>query len=96
MSALTITVGSKEYPCRLTMGALLRYKRLTGAEYGEDAGLSGTITLLWCCVKSACNADGIPFDYELEDFADGLSPEVLSDWTSSLQGGEKKGDGLQA
>lgn len=33
------------------------------------------MTFIWCCAKSACNADGVEFDVSLELFADLLEPE---------------------
>ena len=51
-----IRIGGKEYPCQMTMGALLRFKKETGREVTEVKGdsISDMITLLWCCVASVC------------------------------------------
>lgn len=92
---MTIDINGVVYPCRLTMGAMLRFKRETGKDVGEGMDVSATITLLWCACKSACNADKVGFEYSLDDFADNITPEQLSAWTLALgDGGEKKTDAV--
>ena len=82
---LKITINGKEYPCRQTMGAMLRFKRETGREVTEmEGGLSDLCTYLWCCIVSACAADGVEFAMTLIDFADALSPEDLQAWAATL------------
>lgn len=55
-----VTVAGKEYPCRQTMGAMLRFKRETGREVTDMTdGVSDLCTYLYCCVVSACMADGV-------------------------------------
>ena len=70
--AAKIKIQGKEYPCRQTMGALLRYKRETGEDVSrlEGSDVSGMVVFLWCCVASACKADGVEFNLSLEEFAD--------------------------
>lgn len=87
MKKMTISLGGKEYPCRPTMGAMLRFKHETGREVTEigEGSVSDLCTYLWCCVKSASAADGIAFDVTLLDFADALSASDLTLWASSLQ-----------
>lgn len=82
---MKITVGGVEYPCRATMGAMLRFKRETGREVTEiDAKSVSDLALwIWCCVVSACNADGVAFELSLMEFADHLSPETLRQWAES-------------
>ena len=49
-----ITVYGKEYPMRMTMGAMLRFKRETDrdvSEIGTDVSLM--VIFLFCCVASA-------------------------------------------
>ena len=94
----TISLCGKDYPCRQTMGALLRFKQETGRDVTEMRGdLSDACVLLWCCVVSASAADGVEFGYSLTDFADRLSPEALTAWVAQYaapggeaEGGEKK------
>lgn len=48
---LKVTVAGKEYPCRQTMGAMLRFKRETGREVTDMTdGVSDLCTYLYCCV----------------------------------------------
>ena len=71
------------------MGAMLRFKRETGKEVTDmDGGsLTDICTFLWCCIVSACKADGIPFDMSLMEFADAVSPDDMSEWTKSVNEG---------
>ncbi len=85
-----ITIGGKEYPCRLTMGALVRYKNETGEDVSKlrEEDLSGQMMFIYCCVKSACNADGVAFDYDFESFCDLLEPEDVRAFYAGMD--EKK------
>lgn len=85
-SKKTIVVDGKEYPCRVTMGALLRFKRETGkdaAQISQD-DVADLITLLWCCVASACAGDHVSFGMKLMDFADQLDPDALTGFYASM------------
>jgi hypothetical protein len=86
MAKITIrTSDGKEYPCRVTMGALLRFKHVTGKDVSElDGDTSDMIALLWCCTASACNADKMEFGYDLTSFADMLEPDALNKFTEAL------------
>ncbi len=83
----TITINGKRYPCRVTMGALLRFKRETGKDASElgQTDVADLITLLWCCVASASKADGVEFGLGLMDFADLLSPDTLTRWSEAME-----------
>lgn len=82
----TITINGKTYPCRVTMGALLRFKRETGHDISQigETDVEALITLLWCCVASASKADGVEFGMSLMDFADLLSSDTLTRWEEGL------------
>lgn len=85
MGKIEVTINGKAYPCRQTMGAMLRFKQETGKEVTDiDGGLSDMCTFLWCCVVSACKADGVEFGMSLLDFADSLTPEEMEDWSKSV------------
>jgi hypothetical protein len=90
----TITINGKQYPCRVTMGALLRFKRETGKDASElgQTDVADLITLLWCCVASASKADGVEFSLELMDFADRLEPDTLTGFYTSMGEGAPAGD----
>ena len=92
-----IEYKGRELPCRMTMGAMVRFKKATGYDVSEikNGDISDLILLLWCCIKSACNADGIEFDTPFELFADSLDAEALKDFIAGLaaqgeDGGQKK------
>lgn len=81
-----ITVYGKEYPMRMTMGAMLRFKRETDrdvSEIGTDVSLM--VIFLFCCVASACNADGVAFDLDIDKFADGLGMDMLNEFAETMQ-----------
>lgn len=85
MAKVEITINGVAYPCRQTMGAMLRFKQETGKEVTEiDPGsFSDLCTYLWCCVKSASKADGKDFDLSLMDFADSVTPEDATEWAET-------------
>lgn len=93
-----IKINGNEYPCRVTMGAMLRFKRETGRDVStmnaED--VSDMIVFIWCCIVSACKADGVQFDMPLMDFADMLGPDSIREFYDGMDTGhpdEKKTDG---
>ena len=57
---------------------------------GYADALSDRTVYLWCCVRSACQADGVAFDMDLMTFLDSLAPEDLTRW-SEQAGGENGG-----
>lgn len=79
MKTKTVTVDGRELPCRLTMGAMLRYKRETGQDVSELNGkdLAAIGALIWCCVKSACAADGIEMELGMDDFLDRIDADKI-------------------
>ncbi len=94
---IEISINGVAYPCRQTMGAMLRFKRETGREITEaaDGQVSDIITLLWCCIVSTCNAEGKEFPFDLLTFADNVDVETAMSWAAAIQGeaeedGEKK------
>lgn len=97
MSMMKVNVGGTELPCRVTMGAMLRYKRETGHDISEiSEQLTDVVTWLWCCVASACAADGVEFGYSLQDFADRVEPSAMNAFIASQKSvpedGEKKSE----
>ena len=52
MAKIEIMINGKAYPCRQTMGAMLRFKRETGRDATQmDGGsINDICTFLWCCV----------------------------------------------
>lgn len=87
MEAFTIVVNGHRYPCRPTMGAMLRFKRETGREVTELDGKSVTdlCTYLYCCVQSAAELAHKPLEMDLMTFADNISPEDMEQWGRQLE-----------
>lgn len=87
MKKVEILVNGKAFPCRPTMGAMLRFKRETGREITEieQGSFSDICTYLWCCIVSACKHDGIDFNLSLMDFADSISPDDMNAWNDAIQ-----------
>ncbi len=85
MKKIELTINGKAYPCRMTMGAMLRFKREAGKDVSEIKGeVADMAVLLWCCVVSACKADGVEFGLSLEDFADSVDPATLNEWQTAI------------
>lgn len=79
------TSDGKEYPCRMTMGALVLFERETGKDVSEmGQSMTEQAILLWCCVRSACAADGKKFDYSLQEFADNLDTNELAEFNVAM------------
>lgn len=94
MEAFTIIVNGHRYPCRPTMGAMLRFKRETGREVTELDGKSVTdlCTYLYCCVQSAAELVHKPLEMDLMTFADNISPEDMEAWGRELEADGKGAD----
>lgn len=91
---LEVTVNGEVFPCRPTMGAMLRFKKETGKEITEIKADSFTdlCTYLYCCVVSASAAAKKPFEMSLMEFADALTPEDMTQWAQSLKGNNADAD----
>ena len=86
MKQLVINVNGTPYPCRPSMGAMLRFKQETGKEVTEmnTESFSELCTYLWCCVVSGSKRQGLDFNLSLMEFADALTPEDMADWQNAL------------
>lgn len=87
MAKIEIKINGEAYPCRPTMGAMLRFKEQTGKEITDLDTTSFTelCTYLWCCIKSACAREQKQFDLSLLDFADSIDPDDMNAWAASMQ-----------
>jgi hypothetical protein len=99
MAKVEVTINGIAYPCRPTMGAMLRFKRETGKEITElnAESFEELCVYLYCCIASASSADKIEFNMTLMEFADSILPDDLAKWATALQanttavkGGKKK------
>ncbi len=56
-----ITINGIVYPFRLTIGAMVRYKQITGRDFSEFKGdMEGLGVIIQCGIQSACKAEGVP------------------------------------
>lgn len=90
---MEVKIDNKTYPCRPTLGAMLRFKQETGQEVTEinEGSLTDLVTFLWCCIISACKVDNVAFEYTLMDFADRVKPEEVASWAKRLNSAEGEG-----
>ena len=88
-----IVIAGKEYPCRVTMGALLRFKRATGHDVSDMdyEDMEELMVFVHSCVTSACKADGVDFGLDVMDLADQLEPDALNSFYAAM-GGEERGE----
>lgn len=83
----------KEYPSRVTMGAMIDFKRETGKDVNEiGADIEQLTMFMYCCVRSACRADKMDFQLTFEQFADGIN---LEDFTAFQNGMATEEDGAK-
>lgn len=90
----TVTINGRTYSTRVTCGALLRYKRLTGKEVStlKSDDVADLVLFLCCCIVSASKADGIDCPYTPEELADLLDAEQLDDFLREETDDVKKKD----
>lgn len=85
----SIKINGKEYPYRMTMGGMLRFKEATGYDVSKIKDeITDVVRFMFCCCQSACSADGIEFTLTLEQFADNLTVEMLNEFKQ--ENGQKK------
>ena len=86
-----IKIGGKELPCRVTLGAMLRFKREKGKDVSEmDKTVEDLSYLLWCCIVSACKADGVEYGDSFDDFCDKIDVGDLNGFYADMEEGSKK------
>lgn len=86
MKSYEVIVNGIAYPCRPTIGAMLRFSQETGREVAEIKIDSPTdlCTYLWCYVVSGAKRGGKTFDMSLMDFADSISQEDMELWSKAV------------
>ena len=88
-----VIICAKEYPSRVTMGAMIDFKRETGQDVNEiGADIEQLTMFMYCCVRSACRADKMDFQLTFEQFADGIN---LEDFTAFQNGMATEEDGAK-
>lgn len=86
MKDFEITLKGKKYSCRITLRAMLKFKQVTGRDWGqlEGNGVSDMIVFLWCCVWATSMTDGVDFPHDLDEFAGNLDGGVFGEWTAYM------------
>ena len=76
----------------MTMGAMVRFKNESGKDVSklEKTNISELVLFVYCCVKSACNADKVEFDYDFQSFADHMEPDAANSFDEDMGGKKKK------
>lgn len=88
-----VIIYAKDYPSRVTMGAMIDFKRETGKDVNEIGTDVEQLTMfMYCCVRSACRADKVEFTLTFEEFADGIN---LEDFTAFQNGMATEEDGAK-
>lgn len=88
-----VIIYAKDYPSRVTMGAMIDFKRETGKDVNEIGTDIEQLTMfVYCCVRSACRADKVDFTLTFEEFADGIN---LEDFTAFQNGMATEEDGAK-
>ena len=94
-----VIICAKEYPSRVTMGAMIDFKRETGKDVNEiGADIEQLTMFMYCCVRSACRADKMDFQLTFEQFADGINLEDFTAFQNGMQlkkTGQKKRRGRE-
>ncbi len=85
-----IKLYGNEYPMRVTMGSMIAFKRETGKDISEIGNDLEMLTIfMFCCVRSACRADGIDFPVDFETFADGMDLTDFNNFQQNMTAGGK-------
>lgn len=88
-----ITLYGVEYPNRVTMGAMIDFKRETGKEVSDIGTDMELLTMFtFCCVRSACRADGVALDLDFIRFADGMDLTDVTQFQQGLVGDSNSGE----
>lgn len=87
-----IEIKGVMYPARLTIGAMVQYKRATGEDFTQFKGddMEKLAMIIFYAARSACKVDGVLFPYEnpeeIMDYLDMESATALLDM--GVQGNE--------
>ena len=97
MKEIMINVGGKDYPCRLTMGAMLLFKRNMGKDVSQmdEQNLEELLMLMWCCIVCACKAEGVEFGMDFETFTCNITPQDMTAWNEAISRENEKKSGRQ-
>lgn len=86
MAKIEVVINGASYPCRPTMGAMVRFREIANKDITQlENNFTDMCKYLYCCVASASAADGIAFDLDFMAFADAICPDDLNNWFKNLQ-----------
>ena len=92
MSMNKVVLYGKEYPNRVTMGAMIDFKRATGKDVNEIGPDMELLTIfMFCSVRSACSADDVAVDLNFERFAEGIDFSEFNRFQESVSAGGEDG-----
>ena len=84
-----ITIDGKEYPCRLTIGVLKKFKANTGKDFQEATDVFSIITLLFMACTAQCEKVKVTFPWNSADvLMDDVELGELESITTQLLGVE--------
>lgn len=74
-----VTIDGKDYPFRLTVGAMVAYERVTGEDFSKFNGenIEKMLCIIFYGIKSACKADSVEFPYQ--------SPDEIADYIEARE-----------
>ena len=86
MKRYEITVDGTAYPFVQTMGAMLRFKQVTGKDFShfEVGNTADAIAWIWSCAVSASKREGKQFPLTMEEMADLMTVEDMNECIRSL------------
>ena len=92
MAKKLIKIGNAEYPCRVTMGAMVRFEQAAGYDVKDlnSNCVSDLCLFIHCCVASACEADGVDFPLSMQQMADRLEPADMEAFYSEMNAEAEK------
>lgn len=84
--AINIQIGDRTYPFRMTLGAMLRFKRVSGKEVSEidETNTEEVAQLLYACIASSSAADKVPFSLSFDEFCDLATVQDITEMQALL------------
>lgn len=92
MARYEITIDGVTYPFVQTMGAMLRFKDVTGKDFSEfdQSKTSDAIAWIWACAASSSKREGRQFPLSMEEMADLMTIEDMSECVRMISEARKE------
>lgn len=89
---LNISINDVKYPCLMTIGAMVRFKDMTGKDVQEmdTTSILELAQFIYCCVVSACRRAHQDFDMDFETFIDCIDMGQVQEFYKETEGTQKK------